>query len=164
MPAGWGRAGIRHAEGPRSSAARCAWCRARAPALGAQESEKRLRDIVTGKRQGGVLAVNGAAGRKLGKQRQQLFVFTVSAQRRRLRGCGAVPASAAARAVRWGADPPSCLSGGSFLTFLTGPDTSCGLDCKQLPVISRLKGEALQQALPAMQWAHEEACLAGTIR
>ena len=35
---------------------------------------------MTGKRQGGVLAVNGAAGRKLGKQRQQLFVFTVSAQ------------------------------------------------------------------------------------
>ena len=50
------------------------------PAAGAlQESEKRLRDIVTGKRQGGVLAVNGTAGRKLGKQRQQLFVFTVSA-------------------------------------------------------------------------------------
>ncbi|BDA44746.1 probable protein CLMP1 [Coccomyxa sp. Obi] len=41
-----------------------------------QESEKRLRDIVTGKRQGGVLAANGTAGRKLGKQRQQLFVFT----------------------------------------------------------------------------------------
>lgn len=32
---------------------------------------------MTGKRQGGVLAANGAAGRKLGKQRQQLFVFTV---------------------------------------------------------------------------------------
>ncbi|EIE21525.1 hypothetical protein COCSUDRAFT_66932 [Coccomyxa subellipsoidea C-169] len=41
-----------------------------------QESEKRLRDIVTGKRQGGVLAANGTAGRKLGKQRQQLLVFT----------------------------------------------------------------------------------------
>jgi hypothetical protein len=43
----------------------------------AQESEKRLRDIVTGKRPGGVLTANGTGARKLGKQRQQLFVFTV---------------------------------------------------------------------------------------
>ena len=43
-----------------------------------QEAEKRLRDIVTGKKAGGTLAVNGSAARKLGsKQRQQLFVFTV---------------------------------------------------------------------------------------
>ena len=43
-----------------------------------QEAEKRLRDIVTGKKAGSALAVNGSAARKLGsKQRQQLFVFTV---------------------------------------------------------------------------------------
>ena len=40
-----------------------------------------MRDIVTGKRRGGVLAVNGSAGRKLGNKRQQLFVFTVHAHR-----------------------------------------------------------------------------------
>ena len=43
-----------------------------------QEAEKRLRDIVTGKKPSGALAVNGTAARKMGgKQRQQLFVFTV---------------------------------------------------------------------------------------
>ena len=43
-----------------------------------QEAEKRLRDIVTGKKAGSALAVNGSAARKLGsKQRQQVFVFTV---------------------------------------------------------------------------------------
>ncbi len=43
-----------------------------------QEAEKRLRDIVTGKKPSGALAVNGTAARKIGgKQRQQLFVFTV---------------------------------------------------------------------------------------
>ena len=37
-----------------------------------------MRDIVTGKKPSGALAVNGTAARKMGgKQRQQLFVFTV---------------------------------------------------------------------------------------
>ena len=45
-----------------------------------QESAKRLRDIVAGKRQGDVVAVNGGPASKLGKQRQQLLVFTVSHQ------------------------------------------------------------------------------------
>jgi hypothetical protein len=44
-----------------------------------QEAEKRLRDIVTGKKPSSALAVNGTAARKMGgKQRQQLFYFTVS--------------------------------------------------------------------------------------
>lgn len=44
-----------------------------------QEAEKRLRDIVTGKRPSSALTVNGTAARKMGgKQRQQLFYFTVS--------------------------------------------------------------------------------------
>ena len=44
-----------------------------------QETEKRLKDIVAGKRQAGPLAVANGAARKgpAGKQRQTMLVFTV---------------------------------------------------------------------------------------
>ena len=57
------------------------WCEASlasAPAC-VQETEKRLKDIVAGKRQAGPLAVANGAARKgpAGKQRQTMLVFTV---------------------------------------------------------------------------------------
>lgn len=49
------------------------------PVVSAQETEKRLRDIVAGKRQAGPLIANGAArkGPAGQKQRQTMLVFTV---------------------------------------------------------------------------------------
>ncbi len=68
------------------------------PVVSAQETEKRLRDIVAGKRQAGPLIANGAArkGPAGQKQRQTMLVFTVRCRApsweysQALGGCGAV--------------------------------------------------------------------------